>query len=84
MVQCALGGLIHFVKWRLTYRPPQNYMHALLGLAIIALAFYQVRLGYQTEWRISTGREEPPDVVDKIWLIWIIVRNRIPSMTCHH
>lgn len=50
--QCALGGIIHFVKPPPKAdgsfkRPPQNYSHAVLGLLIIALAFYQVRTGYK-------------------------------------
>ena len=36
-------------------RPPQNYFHAILGLAIIALAAYQVHYGIVTEWIHSTG-----------------------------
>ena len=45
-VQLSLGGLIHYVKPRSftvdKKRPLQNYFHAVFGLLIIALAFYQV------------------------------------------
>lgn len=46
--QLALGGLIHYVKPKSftvdKKRPAQNYLHAVFGLLIIALAFYQVCL----------------------------------------
>ena len=44
LVQLILGLFIHFVKLPFIggHRPPQNYFHAILGLATIALAFYQV------------------------------------------
>ena len=54
-------------------RPAQNYFHAVLGLAIIAISFYQVRTGYDTEWVNATGREELPNAVDVVWYLWIIV-----------
>ncbi|KAG8915441.1 hypothetical protein FRC01_003661, partial [Tulasnella sp. 417] len=34
----------------ITGRPIQNYGHAILGLTIIGLAFYNVHEGYGTEW----------------------------------
>lgn len=36
-------------------RPIQNYAHALLGLCIIALAFYNVHEGYGYEWFFAFG-----------------------------
>ena len=45
-IQLLLGAVIHFLKMPPSilggHRPPQNYFHAVLGLVIIALAFYQV------------------------------------------
>lgn len=45
-IQLILGDIIHRFKprsWSVDKRRPiQNYAHALLGLLIIALAFYQV------------------------------------------
>lgn len=46
-VQVLLGAIIHFVKprsfaLRLRGRTIQNYFHAILGLFIIGVAFYQV------------------------------------------
>lgn len=46
VTQLLLGTFIHFVKLQglfRGYRPPQNYLHVVLGLAILALAAYQVR-----------------------------------------
>ncbi|KAG9025953.1 hypothetical protein FS837_004769 [Tulasnella sp. UAMH 9824] len=39
----------------ITGRPIQNYTHALLGLIIIALAFYNVHEGYGDEWPFVFG-----------------------------
>ena len=48
LVQCSLGAIIHYVKpssWTVhKKRPAQNYLHAVFGLLIIGLAFYQVCL----------------------------------------
>lgn len=46
IAQVVLGAFIHFVRIRIPFpghRPPQNYIHPLLGLAILAMANYQVR-----------------------------------------
>ena len=46
IVQLLLGAVIHWVKpasWTVhKKRPIQNYLHAVFGLVIIGLAFYQV------------------------------------------
>ena len=45
IIQLAFGFFIHFVKMPSLFgghRPPQNYVHILLGIAILALAAYQV------------------------------------------
>ncbi|KAL5495997.1 hypothetical protein ACEPAH_3229 [Sanghuangporus vaninii] len=58
LVQIFLGTIIHSFKtprFMGGQRPPQNYFHAILGLAIIALAAYQVHYGIVTEWYYSTG-----------------------------
>lgn len=47
ITQIVVGALIHFVRIPVLFvghRPPQNYFHALFGLAILAMAAYQVRL----------------------------------------
>lgn len=70
--QCLLGGVIHFVKpENATRRPVQNYAHAILGITIITLAFYQVRTGYRVEWPGATSRSTPMSV-DILWHIWAV------------
>jgi len=48
LIQLFVGLFIHFVKIPFFHghRPPQNYFHAILGLAIIALAAYQVSFSH--------------------------------------
>jgi heme/copper-type cytochrome/quinol oxidase subunit 4 len=73
-VQCSLGAFIHWVKNpNRKRRPPQNYLHAIFGIAIIALSFYQIHLGYDTEWPETTGRDDVPDGIGKLWVAWTIV-----------
>lgn len=80
-VQCALGAFIHWVKpKRSTGRPVQNYFHAIFGLFIIALAFYQVRTGYKTEWPNTTGRGDIAKGADVVWYIWVVVRSYSPYL----
>ncbi|CAA7263184.1 unnamed protein product [Cyclocybe aegerita] len=72
LVQCAFGAVVHFIKKQnLKHRPPQNYAHAILGLAVIGLAFYQVRSGYHEEWPLTTGRDPLPSGVDVLFWIWV-------------
>jgi len=74
LAQCGLGAFIHWVKPKVPRgRPPQNYMHAVLGLTIIALAFYQVRTGFKTEWPTMTGLAPLPYGVDVLWYAWIVI-----------
>ncbi|KAF9478624.1 CBD9-like protein [Pholiota conissans] len=71
IVQCGLGAFIHFVKKvDRKRRPPQNYLHAILGLAIIGLALYQVHSGYDEEWTETTGRDPVPSYVNIIFWVW--------------
>jgi len=76
-VQVFLGGFIHSVKPKSFVvdrkRPLQNYFHAILGLFIIGVAFYQVRTGYKTEWPMMTGRDDIGKAADIVWYIWIVV-----------
>jgi hypothetical protein len=73
LVQCSLGAIIHFVKPKnRTTRPPQNYGHAVLGLFIIAISFYQVRTGYANAWPLATGLKAP-GAVDIIWIVWLVL-----------
>ncbi|KAF7293947.1 CBD9-like protein [Mycena kentingensis (nom. inval.)] len=73
LAQCALGAIIHWVKpKRVLRRPPQNYLHAIFGLTIIALALYQIRTGIKTEW-LYTGLGALPDGVYTLWIVWCVV-----------
>ncbi|KAJ7429024.1 hypothetical protein B0H11DRAFT_2151375 [Mycena galericulata] len=61
-IQVSLGAFIHFVKLPRTFpggRRPQNYLHAVLGLAIIGLAAFQTHYGLWTEWAFVTGNAHP-------------------------
>ena len=47
IAQIVIGMFIHVVRVPFLFifhRPPQNYFHAILGLVILAMAGYQVRL----------------------------------------
>ncbi|KAG5636523.1 hypothetical protein H0H81_007749 [Sphagnurus paluster] len=72
LVQLALGAIIHFVKSaNRVRRPPQNYLHAVLGLLIIGLATIQIHDGYSDEWEKTTGRNTLPNYVNTVFYVWI-------------
>jgi len=74
LAQCSLGSFIHFVKPKNRIgRPPQNYGHAVFGLFIIGVAFYQVRTGYSVAWPSATGGLRTPGAVDIVWIMWIVL-----------
>ncbi|KAG8758230.1 hypothetical protein FRC14_000477 [Serendipita sp. 396] len=54
-------------------RPFLNYLHAFVGLSIITLSFYQVYLGINVEWEVSTGRGSAPRVTEKVWIAWAVI-----------
>ena len=81
--QLLFGALIHFVRVNsagvAARRPPQNYAHALMGLLIIALAAWQVRTGFRTEYpEWTTGRV--PRGVGTLWIVWVVVRVSLSSL----
>ncbi|KAI0051372.1 hypothetical protein FA95DRAFT_323564 [Auriscalpium vulgare] len=77
LLQLALGAVIHFVRVPFLFvghRPPQNYIHAVLGLAILALAAYQVHYGLNTEWARTTGNVHPvPESAKHAWVALVVV-----------
>ncbi|KAI0293347.1 hypothetical protein B0F90DRAFT_1811833 [Multifurca ochricompacta] len=77
IVQSMLGLFIHFVRIPFLFvghRPPQNYIHALLGLTILAMANYQVHNGIYTEWPLMTGNVHPVKEAGKhAWLALVII-----------
>jgi hypothetical protein len=91
LLQVTLGGFIHFVKLPLMStnakkdderrrRPVQNYVHAVLGLFIIALAFYQVHTGYDVEYPKYTGLKVP-SWVRPTWIALAVVSHNAASCT---
>ena len=56
-----IGIFIHAVRVPflfIAHRPPQNYFHATLGLVILAMAGYQVRLLQPRRSAATTERTE--------------------------
>ncbi|KAJ7084198.1 hypothetical protein C8R44DRAFT_651566, partial [Mycena epipterygia] len=76
IIQCIFGPVIHYWKPKsaAVRRPPQNYVHALLGITIIVLAMYQLHLGFDDAWPKYTGRAALPGGVHGFWVFWFIVR----------
>ncbi|KAI0369695.1 hypothetical protein BV20DRAFT_1053069 [Pilatotrama ljubarskyi] len=76
-IQVALGALIHWVKptsWTVGKRRSlQNYFHAVLGIVILALAFYQVRNGFRTEWPAQSGRPPISNAANIVWYVWVVL-----------
>ncbi|KAF9500601.1 hypothetical protein BDN71DRAFT_1439995 [Pleurotus eryngii] len=75
IIQILLGFVIHFYKpsWSKGARPPQNYLHAILGLVILALAAYQVHYGLNTEWLLTGGLHQVPMSAKNAWLALVII-----------
>jgi hypothetical protein len=72
--QAAFGAAIHWFKPRnFTGRPLQNYLHAVIGLLTIALAFYQTRTGYRTEWPLLVGLGNISNAVSIVWYVWVVL-----------
>ncbi|KAG8941717.1 hypothetical protein FRC03_004045 [Tulasnella sp. 419] len=63
------------IKSSVLARPVQNYLHAIAGLSIIGLAFWNVRYGIKHEWTTYTGRSWTSDLnrANKWWLAWVII-----------
>jgi hypothetical protein len=73
VTQCSLGGIIHFIKSkRRIHRPPQNYLHACLGLFIIGGSFWQVHNGYTVEWP-KTQSLTVPSGVNVLFIAWAVL-----------
>jgi len=73
-LQCALGAFIHWIKPKnSTGRPLQNYLHAVVGIVLVGLGFYQVGSGLTTEWPQMTGREEFIPGAEIAWYIWAML-----------
>ncbi|KAI0821668.1 hypothetical protein BC628DRAFT_1329028 [Trametes gibbosa] len=77
IAQVTVGAVIHYVKptsWTVGKRRPlQNYFHAVFGILIIALAFYQVRSGFRTEWNSVSGRDPISNSANIVWYVWVVL-----------
>jgi len=74
--QLLLGAIIHAFKMPGLFRghrPPQNYLHVALGLAILALAAYQVHYGLYIEWLYTGGAHQIVESAKQAWLALVIV-----------
>ncbi|KAJ7488054.1 hypothetical protein FB451DRAFT_964027, partial [Mycena latifolia] len=78
LIQVFLDALIHWVRLPFRFpgrRHPQNYLHVLLGLCIVALATWQTYYGLCTEWAVVTGNAHPVNLGCKhLWLGLVVVR----------
>ncbi|KAJ4464588.1 hypothetical protein C8R41DRAFT_859672 [Lentinula lateritia] len=76
-------SFIHGVKFtNILGRPPQNYIHALLGLFIVRAALYQVRTGYKTEWpEIGRGPLMAGAYYVYIWVVLLPLLYAIGQLT---
>ncbi|KAF8623187.1 hypothetical protein AX17_007512 [Amanita inopinata Kibby_2008] len=78
IVQLILGNLVHFVKsdkmFKVAGRAVHNYVHAVIGLTIMAMACYQVHLGFYVEWpyAVSTVVQLPAGA-KRSWLALTIL-----------
>ena len=68
-MQCGFGAIIH---WKRPAIKIWGILHAVLGLTVIALSFYQVRLGYKYEWPAVTGHDVIKPI-ENAWIALIIV-----------
>ncbi|KAL0579718.1 hypothetical protein V5O48_002282 [Marasmius crinis-equi] len=74
-----LGGLfIHWVKTPSPFgvgtRPPQNYFHGFLGLAIFVLAASQVHYGLYIEWDFALGGlHRVPMSAKNAWIALVVI-----------
>ena len=71
IAQVLLGNIIHKFKPKsaVRRRPLQNYFHVFLGIVIIVVSFYQVRIGYKHEYPLITGRDPLPKAADVVFYI---------------
>ncbi|KAJ7926847.1 hypothetical protein B0H13DRAFT_2229352 [Mycena leptocephala] len=75
LIQVFLGSFIHLVKFPRFPggRPLQNYIHAVLGLAIVGLAMWQTHYGLWTEWALVTGNAHPVNMRCRHFWLAIVV-----------
>ncbi|KAJ7082423.1 hypothetical protein B0H15DRAFT_993831 [Mycena belliarum] len=75
IIQCAMGAVIHYFKpaSAARRRPPQNYLHAVIGLLLVGLGMYQAHSGYAEEWPRLLRYGELPESVNRLWIAWCVI-----------
>ncbi|KZV62377.1 hypothetical protein PENSPDRAFT_758768 [Peniophora sp. CONT] len=79
IVQLLLGAFIHWIKvprvfTSLNGHRPQNFLHILIGISIIALASWQAHYGLYTEWAVGTGNAHPVSKgCKRFWLAIVVI-----------
>lgn len=71
--QLFLGRYIHAKHTVEKPHPPSNFLHAVLGISIIALAFLQINSGFK-EWTTRTGQEDVSSWLHNALVGWAVVR----------
>lgn len=69
IVQCVAGALIYHIK---PATSTAGRLHVAFGLSVIALSFYQVRVGYKDEWVFVTGRVQLAGMEPAWWTLLIV------------
>ncbi|EJD05915.1 uncharacterized protein FOMMEDRAFT_104262 [Fomitiporia mediterranea MF3/22] len=73
LIQLCFGTFIHFRKPAYPKRhPPRHIAHGLLGMTIVALAFYQVRTGLTVDWTTATALPINLDIFSNLWIAWVV------------
>jgi len=77
LTQLVIGASVHFFKFPTLFRghrAPHNYLHALVGLAIIVLSEYTIHYGLYIEWDLITGAvHQIPAAAKHAWLALVII-----------
>jgi hypothetical protein len=80
VIQASLGTIIHFFKPKPSKashpalrRPPQNYLHAILGLTILGISFWQIRTGFDIEWSTTQDMDKFGPAVYRFWIAWVVI-----------
>ncbi|KAJ6595086.1 hypothetical protein DFH09DRAFT_1412976 [Mycena vulgaris] len=74
VLQCAFGAVVHYIKpENAQRRPPQNYLHAIVGIAILILGMYQIHTGYDNEWPTYVDFGPLPNGLNALWIVWCIL-----------
>jgi len=77
LTQLVIGASVHFFKFPTRFRghrAPHNYLHVLLGIAIIILSEFTSHYGLYIEWDLITGGvHKVPASAKHAWLALVII-----------